>query len=252
MGGIENRESIYKTAGVCSMNEKKITHLACIMDGNRRWAKQHGWLPWDGHRAGLKTAQRVVDFCLEQSISYLSLYTFSLENFRRPPQELNFLFNVLMKEMKEALLKKFIAKGVRVTFVGDRSLFPKAVLPICDEIEEKTKEFSVLQVNLLFCYGGQQELVHGMKVIAQKLKSGELSEDDISDELLEQSLWTAGIPAPDLIVRTGGIKRLSNFFLFKAAYSEFFFLDCFWPELTHIHLNEVVESFHTRQRNFGL
>ncbi len=122
---------------------------------------------------------------------------------------------------------------------------------VCDEIEEKTKGLAALHVNLLFCYGGQQEIVHGIKSIAQKLKSGELCEDDISDELLEQSLWTAGIPAPDLIVRTGGAKRLSNFFLFKAAYSEFFFLDCFWPELTDTHLNEVMESFHTRQRNFG-
>ena len=234
------------------MNAKKITHLACIMDGNRRWAQQHGWLPWDGHRAGLKTAQRVVDFCLQQSIPYLSLYTFSLENFRRPPQELNFLFNVLMREMKDRLLDGFIDKKVCVQFVGDRAQFPKEVLPICDEIEDKTKNLSALQVNLLFCYGGQQELVHGMKAIAQKIKSGELSEDEISEEVLEKSLWTSGIPVPDLIVRTGGIKRLSNFFLFKAAYSEFFFLDCFWPELTETHLAAVVESFHIRQRNFGL
>jgi len=233
------------------MSEQKITHLACIMDGNRRWAKRYGWLPWDGHREGLKAAQRVVDFCLDQSIPYLSLYTFSTENFRRPKQELHFLFNVLMQEMKQQLLDEFIAKGVQVRFIGDRAQFPKAVLPICNEIEEKTKNLLQLQVNLLFCYGGQQELVQGVRSIAQQLQSGKLSEDEISDELLEQSLWTAGIPNPDLIVRTGGAQRLSNFFLFKAAYSEFFFLDCFWPELTHTHLSEVVQSFHIRQRNFG-
>lgn len=233
------------------MSEKKITHLACIMDGNRRWARQHGWLPWDGHREGVKAAQRVADFCLQQSIPYLSLYTFSLENFRRPPQELHFLFNVLMQEMKQVLLDEFIKKGMRLIFVGDRSLFPKEVLPICAELEEKTKSGTQLQVNLLFCYGGQQELVQGMKLIARRIQSGDLSVDEISDELVEQSLWTSGIPAPDLIVRTGGVQRLSNFFLFKAAYSEFFFLDCFWPELTDAHLCGVVDSFYARQRNFG-
>ncbi len=233
------------------MKTNTIKHLACIMDGNRRWAKQYGWLPWDGHREGLKAAQRVMNFCLEQSIPNLSLYTFSLENFNRPQDELHFLFNVLMKEVKQKLLGEFIAKEVSVSFIGDWSKFPPEVIPICKEIEKKTKNLSELKINLLFCYGGQQELVSGIKSIVQKIKSGQLSEDAISDDLLEQSLWTAGIPAPDLIVRTGGVKRLSNFFLFKAAYSEFFFLDCFWPELTHNHLEHVVESFYIRQRNFG-
>lgn len=233
------------------MSDKKITHLACIMDGNRRWAEQHGWMPWDGHRAGLKAAQRVVDFCLQEQIPYLSLYTFSLENFRRSAAELHFLFNVLMREMKDRLLEEFIIKEVCVRFVGDRAQFPKEVLPICDEIEQKTSVLSRLRVNLLFCYGGQQELVHGMRSIARKLKAGELTEEQISDELIEQSLWTAGIPAPDLIVRTGGAQRLSNFFLFKAAYSEFFFLDRFWPEIADTDLRAVMESFYIRQRNFG-
>ncbi len=242
---------LQKGINVSSMKTNAINHLACIMDGNRRWAKQHGWLPFDGHREGLKTAQRVIDFCLKQSIPHLSLYTFSLENFSRPPQELHFLFNVLMQEMKQKLLKEFIRKGVRVSFVGDRSLFPKAVIPVCQEIEEQTKGLSALKVNLLFCYGGQQEIVHGVKSIVQKIKAGLISEDAITDKLVEQSLWTSAVPAPDLIIRTGGVKRLSNFFLFKAAYSELFFLDCFWPELSHTDLQQVVESFYERQRNFG-
>ncbi len=234
------------------MKTNEIKHLACIMDGNRRWAKQHGWLPWDGHRGGLNAAKRVVNFCLEQSIPYLSLYTFSLENFRRPQEELHFLFNVLFQEMRQKLLDEFIKKGVSVSFIGDRSLFPKEMLPVCQDIEAQTKGLSALKVNLLFCYGGQQEIVSGVKSIARKVKTGELDQDAISDELLEQHLWTSGIPDPDLIVRTGGVRRLSNFFLFKAAYSEFYFLDCFWPEITHTHLESIVESFYTRQRNFGL
>lgn len=228
-----------------------IKHLACIMDGNRRWAKKHGWLPWDGHREGLNAARRVVDFCLIQSIPYLSLYTFSLENFRRPQDELNFLFRVLLQEAKKQLIAECVHKGVRVYFVGDRAKFPQEMLSVCEEIEQKTKEGCSLRVNLLFCYGGQQEIISGIQDIIHKVKSGQIAEQDVSQELFERSLWTAEIPEPELIVRTGGIRRLSNFLLFKAAYSELFFLDCFWPEITHDHLGDVIESFYMRQRNFG-
>ncbi len=229
-----------------------LKHLACIMDGNRRWAKQKNWLPWHGHRQGMQAARRVIDFCLAQSIPYLSLYTFSQENFKRPARELHFLFNILIQEMKQTLLEEFKAKGVRVCFVGDRSLFPKQVLPVCEDIEEQTKDLSALRVNLLFCYGGRQEIIHGIKSIIRKVKDGQLADDEISEDLLERHLWTSGIPEPDIIVRTGGVKRLSNFFLFKAAYSEFFFLDCLWPDLMKDHLQKVVQSFYERRRNFGI
>jgi undecaprenyl diphosphate synthase len=228
-----------------------IKHLACIMDGNRRWAKKHGWLPWDGHKEGVKTAQRVVDFCLQQSIPYLSLYTFSHENFRRPPEEQHFLFNILFKEIRKTMIDELQRKKVRVSFVGDRSLFPTSVRQECDEIEALTASADALQVNLLFCYGGRQEIVAGIKKIINEVQQGNVTASELTDTVVENYLWTAGIPAPDLIVRTGGVQRLSNFLLFQAAYSEFFFLDCLWPELTHAHLANVMESFETRQRNFG-
>ena len=117
-----------------------IKHLACIMDGNRRWAKKKGWLPGDGHRAGVKAAERVIDFCLEQSISYLSLYPFSIENFKRPEQEKNFLFNVLIRELKKDFVTNLKKKNVRILFVGDRSLFPASVKDQCDEIEKPTAQ----------------------------------------------------------------------------------------------------------------
>ena len=229
-----------------------IKHLACIMDGNRRWAKKHGWMPWDGHREGMRAAQRVIDFCLQQSIAYLSLYTFSIENFRRSKKEQSFLFNVLFKEIRKTMMGEFKDKSVQISFIGDRTLFPDSVRAECDEIEAKTAAGSALHVNLLFCYGGRQEIVSGVKKIINHVHAGDISVDQLTDDIFENYLWTAGIPAPDMIVRTGGMKRLSNFFLFQAAYSEFFFLDCLWPELTDIHLHKIVESFYESQRNFGL
>ncbi len=228
-----------------------VKHLACIMDGNRRWAKKYGWLPWDGHKEGINSAIRAMDFCLEQQIPYLSLYTFSLENFNRPLDEQNFLFSVLLPQMKDRAVKDLVEKKVRLRFVGDRSLFPASALPSIHHMEKITKDGDRLQVNLLFCYGGRQEIMAGVKKIIEKAQKDAVALNGITDEQFEKMLWTAGIPAPEIIIRTGGVKRLSNFLLFQAAYSEFYFLDCFWPELTKDHLKEVIDSFGDRQQNFG-
>lgn len=228
-----------------------IKHLACIMDGNRRWAKKQGWLSFDGHRAGVQAAQRVVDFCLQNAIPYLSLYTFSLENFRRPQEEQYFLFKILFQEIRDKFIAEFQKKNVRISFIGDQSLFPDSVRQACNEIEAMTASATALHVNLLFCYGGRQEIIDGVKKIACRVQEGTLSVGELTDTMFEDYLWTAGTPAPDIIIRTGGVQRLSNFLLFQAAYSELFFLDCLWPELTDQHLHHVIESFNERQRNFG-
>lgn len=228
-----------------------ITHLACIMDGNRRWAQRQGWRAWDGHRAGVKAAGRAVDFCLSHSIPYLTLYTFSIENFKRSEQEKKFLFTILFKELKKDFIQQLIEKGVRVRFVGDRSLFPDGVAKECDEIEAMTQKGAQLQLNLLFAYGSRQEILHGVKTVAQQVANGSLSVDEITDQDFQNCLWTAGTPAPDIIVRTGGVSRLSNFLLFQAAYSELFFLDCMWPDISIKDLDTILEKFNETQRNFG-
>ena len=228
-----------------------IKHLACIMDGNRRWAKQKGWLPWVGHRQGAQAVKCVVDFCLRKKISYLSLYTFSIENFKRPEQELEYLFNMMLEEA-DNMLAHYQKHGVRVRFLGDRSLFPARVLPVIERIEQHTMHLTQLNLNFLFCYGGRQEIVGGIKQIIAKVKAGELSEDQLDDELFEHYLWTSGMPEPDMIIRTGGAKRLSNFLIYQSAYSEFYFLDCLWPELTEQHLEEALVFFEDTQRNFGI
>jgi len=227
-----------------------IKHLACIQDGNRRFAKSKGWLPWYGHREGIKATLRVVDFCLENNIRYLSLYTFSIENFRRSFEEVKYLFSLIEDESEE-MLKMSREKNIQIKFIGDRTLFPATLIPVCDRLEQETKDNTALQVNLLFCYGARQEVTSGVKEIIKKIRTGELSEDDINPEVVEQHLWLHDVPAPELIIRTGGVKRLSNFLLYQAAYSELCFLDCLWPELTTQHLHDAFANYQVQQRNFG-
>lgn len=227
-----------------------IQHLACIMDGNRRWAKQRGWKTLRGHKQGMESVKRVIDFCLKKNISYLSLYTFSLENFRRSAQEKSYLFNLIATQIAENT-PTFIEQGIRVRFIGDRSLFPEHVLPACERIEQETEHLKNLNLNFLFCYGSRQEIIGGVKSLFAKIKSGVLRERDITDEYLARELWTSGMPEPDLVIRTGGYKRLSNFLLYQSAYSEFAFLDCLWPELTAEDLEGALQNFGACRRNFG-
>lgn len=225
-------------------------HLACIMSGNRRWATQRGLTPSFGHQAGVKTIKRAMTFCIERSIKYLSLYTFSLENFRRPTMQKQFIFDLLVQEARKQVpdLKK---EGIRIRFVGDRSKFPPSVIESCEYTERETAGGDRLHVNLLFCYGARQELVDGIKRMIADVKTGTLSEDAIDQDTVAHYLWTDGIPDPDLLFRPDGDRRLSNFLLYQSAYSELFFSDCLWPEVNEQHLQEAYDYFVSCQRNFG-
>lgn len=227
-----------------------INHVAFVMDGNRRWAKKQGLAAMRGHAHGVDSVKKVIEFCLKKGIEHLSLYTFSIENFKRSEPEKSFIFNLLVKEAEKGT-EKYVKQGVRVRFIGDRSLFPNVVRKSCEQVEKETAHLEKLNVNFLFCYGGRQELVDGVKTIARKVKEGELSEDAIDEKLLNQHLWCGCSPDPELIVRTGGAQRLSNFLLYQSAYSELHFLDCFWPEITMEDLERVYEDFVGRGRRFG-
>ena len=227
-----------------------IKHLAVIMDGNRRWALARGLKAMLGHHEGAKAVEHAIKFCLEAGISYLSLYTFSLENFQRSQEEKEYIFNLIVTEL-EARLDSFIEKDIRIKFIGDRTLFPAQVMPICRKVEQSTENCSKLGLNFLFCYGARQEIVEGVRKLVRKVKSGEIDEQDLSEKLFEQCLWSAGTPVPDLIIRTGGRQRLSNFLLYQAAYSEFCFLDCLWPDITIDHFKNVLTDFENSTRNFG-
>lgn len=223
-----------------------ITHLACVMDGNRRWATRQGQLPWNGHRAGTKGVEVAIEFCLQYQIPYLSLYTFSLENFKRSDQERSYLFDLVMQQA-EQYVGKFIEQGVAVKFIGQLSLFPESVQNVCKRVEEQTQAGKKLQVNFLFGYGARQDIFAAAQLFSQKIIAGALP----TQQVFETCLWTSGTPDPDLIIRTGGVQRLSNFLLYQAAYAEIRFLDTLWPDLTHEEILAAVTNAVQAQKNVG-
>lgn len=220
------------------------------MDGNRRWARGKNIPVKQGHIKGKDSARLAVEFCIKQNIKYLSLYTFSLENFKRTKQEQDNIFVPLIAAI-ESELDALIAQGVCIRFVGDRRFFPKHMLETITRAEAQTAHLDTLFLNMLFCYGAQQELVEATKNIARRVKSGDLDIDDIDTKLMSDMLWTSGTPDPDLIVRTSGVTRLSNFLLYQAAYSEYAFVDWHWPDLTENLLQECIDSYRAVKRNFG-
>jgi undecaprenyl diphosphate synthase len=220
------------------------------MDGNRRWATQQGLLSFLGHKQGFAAVKLVIDFCLANSISYLSLYTFSIENLQRSEIEQHYLFEVLAKEALQDL-GEFKRKNIRMRFIGDRTLFPQSVRKLCEKVEKETREYTALQVDFLLCYGGRQEIVDVTKRIADRVACGDLQINDITPRLFEDYLWTAGTPWPDLIVRTGGQHRLSNFLLYQCAYSEFYFLDCMWPDISDVELQSALVYYNKCRKMFG-
>lgn len=228
-----------------------LRHLACVMDGNRRWAKQRGLLPWDGHREGLNAAQKTVDYCLKENIPYLTLYTFSIENLKRSVEEKGFLFDLIARFVTDIMLTEYRNKGVCVKFIGDRALFPEQLRSLIERVEHETVGNTTLTVHLLFCYGGQQEIIAAARALADKVACGELAPTAITQELFVENLWTGSAPAPDLIIRTGGNHRLSNFLCYQAAYSELYFSTAFWPDVDEAFLDEALSYFESSKRNFG-
>ncbi len=225
-----------------------LTHLACIMDGNRRWAKQKGL-----HRVsrdGIEAAYRAVDFCIKRGVRYLSLFAFSLENFKRAPNEVGHLFDLMVQEINKEK-ERLIKEKIQVRFVGDRAHFPAHVRGPCEELEAATAAGDVLHVTMLVCYGARQEIADAAQRVARDVQRGVIRADTITSDMFAQYLWTAGTPDPDLVIRTGGVKRLSNFLLYQAAYTELYFLDCLWPAITEQDLERAYTYFATCKRNFG-
>jgi undecaprenyl diphosphate synthase len=231
--------------------EHSIKHLALIMDGNRRWARKQGLEAWRGHEKGTEPVKVAVEFCLQQQIPYLTLYTFSLENFKRSPEELEHLFTIIKKGLLADDVQKLFEHGVKIRFVGDRSKFPADLIQTITDLEKKTANGTKLLVNILFCYGGQQEIAAAMQKIGEKIARNELKPEAITPELITQYIWMGDVPCPDLMIRTGGEQRLSNFLTWQCGYGELMFLDCYWPDITTEHLANAVKEFETRKRRFG-
>lgn len=227
-----------------------VTHIALIMDGNRRWARAHGLPAVAGHRAGVKAVERMTQYCLDTGVQYLTLYAFSIENFKRSEEEKSCLFDLIANGMR-SYAKKFMEHGLRIYFVGDRLLFPAQVKESCEAIERDTASNDRLVVNILFCYGGQQEIVAAARSCARKICDGSMQESELTCERFAHELWSGHCPPPDFAVRTGGMHRVSNFLLYHIAYSELFFTDTFWPDFDVKELDSIVSHYTNIKRNFG-
>lgn len=227
-----------------------IKHLAIIMDGNRRWAKKNSLMPWLGHKSGVETVKKTIGFCLKNKIEYLSLYTFSIENFKRSELEVSYLFNLLIDQALNSL-EFLVENKIRVKFVGDRSLFPDSVIKSCEKIETETLSCSQLYLNILFCYSGQREIIDGVKSVIDLINKKNLDIKDLDEQSFGKILWAGDVPSPELVIRTGGMRRLSNFLLYHIAYSELYFLDKLWPEITDEDLVQALDFFENSKRNFG-
>ncbi len=228
-----------------------IQHIGFIMDGNRRWAKANHLKPWIGHEGGVNPVKEAVRFCCAHEIPMLSLYAFSLENFNRSNEELEHLFDVVEHGLSSDDIANLAENGVSIRFIGDRDRFPQRLLEVIDTIETATQKGTALRVNILFCYGGRQEICSAVKKIAKKVVQGALDPEQLDESIISSLLWLKDCPEPDLIVRTGGEKRLSNFMAWQSCYSELMFLDTFWPAMTRADFELVLVKYAKRKRRFG-
>ena len=220
----------------------KLNHVAIIMDGNGRWAQSRGLLRMQGHKQGLTTAKKIIDHSIELGIRYLSLYVFSTENWKRPQQEVATLFSLADKYLDN--FADFCKNKVRVVVSGDLAGLPQKLVEKIEVIQSKTSNFDAICVNLCINYGGQMDIVQS----ANKLVA---LGQPITCQSLQQNLYNGFIPSPDIIIRTGGQKRLSNFLLFQSAYAELYFSDTLWPDFTIEEYDTIIADYETRVRNFG-
>ena len=225
-------------------------HIGIIMDGNGRWAKKRGLPRTSGHVAGAKTFEKIVEDAGNIGIKVVTVYAFSTENWQRPKDEVDALMN-LLEDYLDNGLSRLAGRDVRVHFIGDRSAFSDKFQEKLCHMEKATMNNSGLLLNVALNYGGRNELTNAVKLIAQKVKEGELSYEDITEDTISSYLYTAGQPDPDLIIRPSGEFRLSNFLMWQGAYSELWFSDCLWPDFTKEDLLRSIYDYQQRNRRFG-
>ena len=225
-------------------------HVAIIMDGNGRWAKKRAMPRVAGHHEGMKTVRKVTRFASDLGIKVLTVYAFSTENWKRPKTEVDFLMR-LPVEFLGSFLPEMMERNVRVEMIGDPALLPAHTQKALFEAMEETKHNTGLILNFALNYGSRSEMVNAMKTMLQKVQDGQLTLQDITEECLTAHLMTAHLPEPDLLIRTSGEVRLSNFMLWQLAYTEFWFTDTLWPDFSEETLLEAVENYQKRNRRYG-
>lgn len=225
-------------------------HVAIIMDGNGRWAKARGLPRTAGHKRGAEAVRRTVEAAREMGVSYLTLYAFSSENWKRPTGEVTDLMGLLRLYLRNEVANLH-KNGIRLRVIGDRSRLSRDINALIDESEAKTADNTALTLVLALSYGGRQEIAEAARRLAQDVAMGRLDAAAIDEDAVAARLYTAGIPDPDLLIRTSGEKRISNFLLWQSAYAEFVFTDVLWPDFDRTHLEDAIRDFHGRERRYG-
>ena len=222
----------------------QLNHVAIIMDGNGRWGLKKKNSRNYGHLKGIKTVETVIKSSIIQKIPYLTLYTFSTENWKRPQQEVNFLFDLIRKSLKKKI-KKIIKQGIKINIIGQKKKLPNDIIKIIKLIEKKTIKNKKITLNLALNYGSKEEILNACR----KVSLNKINEINIRN--FEKELYTKNVPDPDILIRTGGTRRLSNFLLWQLAYSEIFFIDKLWPDFNEKDFNTILNKFYNIKRNFG-
>lgn len=226
------------------------SHVAVIMDGNGRWATKRSIPRVAGHKAGMEALKRIVRFSSDIGIKYLTVYAFSTENWKRSEEEVSGIFKILVFYLKREL-KELHKNRVKINILGDYSIIPSDAENAVREAVELTKDNDGLVFNIALNYGGRDEIRHAVEQIARDVADGKLKPEDITEDVISSGMYTAGMPDPELIIRTSGELRLSNFLLWQSAYSEFYFTDILWPDFDEAAMKEAIYSFQNRKRNFG-
>lgn len=224
------------------------THVAIIMDGNGRWAAERGKERSFGHQAGVETVRRITSECVRLGVKYLTLYTFSTENWNRPEDEVSALMGLVLSSLEDEI---FMKNNVRFRVIGDVKRLPESVRTKLRETEEHTAANSAMTMVVALSYSARWEMTHALQNIVADVQKGRVHADDVNEELVGQHLETAFMPDPDLLIRTGGELRVSNFLLWQIAYSELYFCDTYWPDFNEADLHQAIMDYQGRQRRFG-
>lgn len=233
----------------CEIDKTRIPqHIAIIMDGNGRWAMERGKERTYGHQAGIEAVRRITSECTRLGVKYLTLYTFSTENWNRPADEVAALMGLVLTSLEDEI---FMKNNVRFRVVGDLERLPEAVRLKLHETEEHTAKNDAMTMVVALSYSSKLELVRAMQKIAREVKDGQLDIDAIDEQTIDERLWTNFMPDPDLLIRTGGEVRISNYLLWQIAYSELYFCDTYWPDFNEPELHKAICSFQNRQRRYG-
>jgi len=225
-------------------------HIGVIMDGNGRWAQARGRPRTEGHVEGVKALRRLVELCIRYGIGYLTVFSFSSENWSRPKEEISFIFS-LLRRFVASDLQRLIENNVQVRIIGTRDGLDPSLVRLIEDVENKTRDNTGLKLMVAFNYGGKAEITAAVRRLAARVAEGSLRPEAIDEDVIGAELYTAGIPDPDIIIRTSGERRFSNFLLWQSAYSELAFVDCNWPDFDEAAFLSVLEDYSARNRRFG-